>query len=194
MAAYCPNCGQRTHRRYVGGTDRDACPDCDYIEFAKTSIGVGALILQGDRVLLVERGIPPVGRWTFPGGYIEQQDNLQTALVREVREEAGIDVQPQGILFIRNIPTERKNDLYIIFLCERVGEQEPQPDGEESTQARFVAPEEFDQMDIGPFTRWVYETYCTHRPSPLRLIDMQHVQPNWFVFSSTGSERTYQRD
>jgi ADP-ribose pyrophosphatase YjhB (NUDIX family) len=54
-------------------------------------VAVGVLLLDGDRVLLVQRGRPPqVGRWTVPGGGVEVGESLEEAALRELREETGL--------------------------------------------------------------------------------------------------------
>ena len=56
-------------------------------------VAVGAVILDGDRVLLVQRGHEPLkGEWSLPGGAVELGESLEEALVREVREETSLDV------------------------------------------------------------------------------------------------------
>ncbi|WP_204043972.1 NUDIX hydrolase [Acrocarpospora phusangensis] len=57
---------------------------------------VGALILDADgRLLLVKRGRPPgEGLWSLPGGRVEAGESDPEALVREIREETGLDVTP----------------------------------------------------------------------------------------------------
>ncbi len=62
-------------------------------------IGVGAVVVGGERVLLVRRGHEPLkGRWSLPGGLIELGEELEAAVIREVREETGLAVEPVELI------------------------------------------------------------------------------------------------
>ena len=64
---------------------------------------VVAVLISGDRVLLVERGHPPgMGKWAFPGGVIKAGERLSEAAKRELKEETGIEAEPMGILWVLN--------------------------------------------------------------------------------------------
>ena len=61
-------------------------------------VGVGAVILDGDRVLLVKRGQPPSqGKWSIPGGLIHLGERIEDAVRREVQEECGVRVRLLGL-------------------------------------------------------------------------------------------------
>ena len=61
-------------------------------------VGVGAVVFDGDHVLLVRRGAPPsAGKWSIPGGLVELGERLEDAARREVEEESGLHVRLLGL-------------------------------------------------------------------------------------------------
>jgi 8-oxo-dGTP diphosphatase len=64
-------------------------------------VGVGAVVIDGTKVLLVRRGQEPLkGEWSLPGGALELGETLQQGVVREVLEETGLMVVPGGVIEI----------------------------------------------------------------------------------------------
>ena len=64
-------------------------------------LGIGALIFDRGKILLVERGKEPLkGCWSLPGGVLEIGETLEQGIVREVREETGLQVEPLKMLEI----------------------------------------------------------------------------------------------
>ncbi len=62
-------------------------------------LGVGAIIVDGPRVLLVQRGRPPaVGKWSIPGGLVDVGEPVEAAVRREVAEESGLTVRLHGLV------------------------------------------------------------------------------------------------
>jgi len=62
-------------------------------------VGVGAIILERDRVLMAQRGKQPQkGQWSLPGGLLELGETLADGVRREVREETGLEIRPLGVL------------------------------------------------------------------------------------------------
>jgi ADP-ribose pyrophosphatase YjhB (NUDIX family) len=106
------------------------------------------------RVLLVRRGKPPLyGRWVVPGGTVELGESLEQALVREVREETGLEVRPRAFLtafdrIVRDDGEVRHHYVILDYLCERVsGDVAAASD---ALDACFVAPEELERYELPP--------------------------------------------
>ncbi|MFL6306166.1 MAG: NUDIX hydrolase [Candidatus Sulfotelmatobacter sp.] len=91
-------------------------------------VGVGAIIIKGDRVLLVKRAHPPIqGQWSIPGGVLELGEMVREAAVREACEETGLMVEPGELLGVYDRilrdPEQRVQYHYVLidFLCRPVG-------------------------------------------------------------------------
>jgi len=90
-------------------------------------VGVGAIIIEDSRVLLVKRAHPPLqAEWSIPGGVLEVGELIREAAIREAREETGLIVEPSDLLgvydrILRN-PEQRVQYHYVLidFLCRRV--------------------------------------------------------------------------
>jgi 8-oxo-dGTP diphosphatase len=64
-------------------------------------VGVGAILLKRDRILMAQRGKEPLkGWWSLPGGALETGESLADGVCREVREETGLEIRPLGVLEI----------------------------------------------------------------------------------------------
>ncbi len=96
-------------------------------------VGVGAVVVNEGRVLLVRRGAEPLkGHWSLPGGLLEVGESLSDGVVREVREETGLLVEPVELVELldrihkeNGHEGERVRYHYVIadYLCRVVGGQ-----------------------------------------------------------------------
>jgi mutator protein MutT len=90
-------------------------------------VGVGAVIVEAGRVLLVRRGAEPLkGHWSLPGGLVELGEGLLNAVVREVREETGLEVEPLELIELLDKIYREDNRVryhYVIadYLCRVTG-------------------------------------------------------------------------
>jgi 8-oxo-dGTP diphosphatase len=90
-------------------------------------VGVGAIIIDQERVILVKRGHEPLaGQWSIPGGVLEIGETLRQAAVREALEETGLTVDVGELLgvFDRILPDgdQRTHYHYVLidFLCRKI--------------------------------------------------------------------------
>lgn len=153
---YCSSCGTKLEVKRIDDQERLACPACPFVHWGSYSIGVGALLVKEGKVLLVRRAQEPgKGYWTNPGGYIEQHEQIQTTIEREVLEEAGITSRAVGILALRDQPRDIHN-VYVAFEMEYIS-GEPTPDNYEVDAAGFFDAGEMASMNVAPFTKWLVD-------------------------------------
>jgi 8-oxo-dGTP diphosphatase len=108
---------------------------------------VSAAIFRADEVLIVRRARPPgVGLYTLPGGAVEIGETLHAALVREVREETALTIEPVGIagereVIVRDGDGKVERHFVILAFAARWIAGEPKPN-EELAEARWMRPAE----------------------------------------------------
>jgi ADP-ribose/FAD diphosphatase len=97
---YCALCGGEMRMREVL-PDRKrfkVCGRCGFVDFPSPKLVAGCLVESEGKVLLLRRGIEPaLGRWTFPGGYVDLGEHPRDAAVREAHEELGMRVEPGAL-------------------------------------------------------------------------------------------------
>jgi 8-oxo-dGTP diphosphatase len=116
-------------------------------------VGVGAILIEDNRVLLIRRGQEPLkGEWSLPGGVVELGESLEEAIRREVREETCLEVKPVGIIeafssILRDDQgVVRFHYVIVDFLCRRLsGESQC---GSDATDLRWVAREELNSHSV----------------------------------------------
>ncbi len=99
---FCSNCGSALRLGAIDGEDRDrlSCAVCGHIAYVNPRLVVTTLpVTDGGQLVLLRRGIEPGrGAWAQPGGFLEVDETVHEAAIRETREETGLVVEPGEII------------------------------------------------------------------------------------------------
>jgi len=119
-ATFCPRCGMPMETAEVGGRVREVCPACGFVLYRNPVPGAGVLVEMEGGVVLVQRGQPPfVGWWALPAGYIEADESVEQAAVRECKEETGLDVELLELFGVYSFPEGPVQSGIVIFYRAR---------------------------------------------------------------------------
>lgn len=132
--------------------ERHVCTDCGWIHYVNPKIVVGAVITQGERILLCRRAIEPrQGFWTIPAGFMEERETSEAGAMREAQEEACAEIRIDALLAVYNIP--RISQVQLIYRATLAS-----PDfsaGPESLEAKLFSWDEIPWDDLAfPSVHW----------------------------------------
>jgi len=99
-----------------------ACDECG--QWEKPSLAVDAIVINGDKILLIKRGKEPwKGMLAFPGGFVEQGEDPEVAVIRELKEECGLDGVVEKLVCVKGDPNRdpRGHVVSIAYLVTAQG-------------------------------------------------------------------------
>jgi 8-oxo-dGTP diphosphatase len=115
-------------------------------------VGIGAIIIQEGKILLEKRkSAPGKGKWSIPGGLVDLGENIEHAVVREVKEETGLDVaEPRLVDVVDHVSLDEKGTVkyhfvivdYLVNLVR--GVPKAASDAEDLKWVPFKEVEEYD--------------------------------------------------
>jgi 8-oxo-dGTP diphosphatase len=120
-------------------------------------LGVGAIIVRDEQVLLVRRSNPPMqGEWSIPGGLVETGETTREAIIREVREETGLEIEVVKLaeVFERIVrdPDSRVQYHYVLidYVCRATtGEAHAASD---VSEVHWVNTDRLEKLAVAPET------------------------------------------
>ncbi|MFH1236290.1 MAG: NUDIX hydrolase [Parcubacteria group bacterium] len=133
---YCPICATKFVIKRLYDEKQLVCPKCGYIFYQNAKPAVAGFIIKGDKILLVKRGVPPaVGSWDVPGGFAKEREHPEKAMLRELKEELGMDATIKGFYGFymdlyggHNGPTSAVLNIYYLVSLPRSARLRPTDD------------------------------------------------------------------
>ncbi len=133
--------------------------------------GGSALVVDNDGSILMQRRSDS-GNWSFPGGVMEIGETLEQCVIRETKEETGLDIELTRLLGIYTDPAhviayedgEVRQEFNITYYGKVVGGQIEV--SSESTEVRFVHPDELPEIPVHDTVRLRLEHHAEHRTEP----------------------------
>lgn len=136
----CSNCGKHVEQYVPQGDTRSryVCGVCQTIHYQNPKIIAGCIATWKNQLLLCRRAIKPrKGFWTFPAGFMENDETVEQAVIRETREEACIDIKDLNIYMIISVP--HINQVHILYRAVLINDKFSA--GDESIEASLFKEE-----------------------------------------------------
>lgn len=113
------------------------CERCSYIFYQDPKVVAATIFTIDDALVLLRRAVEPaLGRWVFPGGYVDRGESVADAAIRETKEESNLDVRLRALLNVYSY-TGSPN-VVVVYAAEVIGGQLRACD--ESDEARTFTP------------------------------------------------------
>ncbi len=144
---YCAACGGHMIRNIPVDDDRQrsVCPKCGFVHYLNPKMVVGCIPVEGDRVLMCRRDIPPrKGKWTLPAGYLEMHETVQEGAARETFEETNARVKELHCYRLFNIV--HVGQIYLMFTA-RLASLDFRPT-RESSEVRLFSESDIPWDDL----------------------------------------------
>lgn len=124
----------------------------------ETVLYVGAIVRFEDRILFVRQspGHPLEGQWTVPWGKVEPGESPAAAVIREIREEGGVEAVAEGLLGVQELPSPQQGCIGLAYLCLHISGT-PAPKDRETDAAKYFSAAELEALSepIEPWSHWL---------------------------------------
>ena len=84
------------------------------------NIRVTGILIEDEKILLVKQKVSDKRNWSLPGGKLEQGETIEQGIIREMKEETGLDVEIIRLLYLCDVSASNNTLLHISFLLKRV--------------------------------------------------------------------------
>jgi 8-oxo-dGTP diphosphatase len=163
-------CGGALEKRIVAPDHKEnkVCTKCGFVYFLSPKLVAGCIIADGNRTLLLRRGLEPsLGKWTYPGGFVDLGETPEQCAVRETLEEVGITVRDPELMGIYADRRERSPIIVVTYVA-KPGPETPVVTPE-ATEVRYFGIDEIPWDDLAfDTTIQAMEAWTGRRDRPTR--------------------------
>lgn len=156
---FCPRCGGGLESRRLKAHEpaRLVCRECSFIFYQDPKIVAATICTLENRVVLLRRGVEPaMGKWVFPGGYVDRGESVQEAAIRETKEESNLDVELRSLLDVYSY--SRSPNVIVVYAAAIVGGELQA--GDETVEARTFPASQIPWEELAfQSTRDALQTY-----------------------------------
>lgn len=179
---YCDECGSKQLIQQVPSGDNIArwtCTSCEKIFYSNPKVVVGAVVTYAGSYLLCKRAIAPrIGFWTYPAGFLENNETLEEGVLREAFEEAKVEIKLTGLLGTYSLT--RINQIHVVYAASMITDAYSATF--ESSEVKLVEKQLIPWNDLAfTVTRWGLEAHMNSTPHT--LVDSKSTNTNSYYVS-----------
>ena len=113
------------------------------------------VLIEEDRLLLLEQDVTSTRHWSLPGGKLEPGETIGQGLAREIKEETGLDVSVDELLYVCDRIDDHDHVVHMTFLISRIGGdiqkgEEPEPGANVIRDIQWVRLDELEDYGFSP--------------------------------------------
>ena len=163
---FCPRCGSEETADH--GHNAVACAACGYVYYHSSVAAVVGIIEFQDRIVVTRRANNPhQGMWAIPGGFVEYGENLEGALIRELKEELNLEIAKLAYLASFASQYPYRDVLYfptVAYFTSRVDDLSGMRPGDDVDRYRLIPPAQLLKEELAfPADTEALRTYCQRR-------------------------------
>jgi len=168
---YCIECGGVLEPKEIDSRRRLICRQCGRVHYQNPlPVAVGVLSREDGEILLIRRAIDPgKGKWALPGGFIEEDESPQEAVLREIEEEIGIKGELAGLIGVYRSKSELYGSVIIIGYKIMVQSQNYCP-GKEVSEVKSFPKSDLPLLTFSSHKEIITDSFRTYR-NPFPTVD-----------------------